>query len=81
MKNKLNKLIDFCEIVLPSQNDNILRFNQYMKSDITPDMIYAVLEWVIKNRLMCKQSRKIFNNKNRWIYSLLLFNVNCMGIW
>ena len=44
MKNKLNKLIDFCEIVLPSQNDNILRFSQYMKSDITPDMIYADLE-------------------------------------
>ena len=30
---------DFCGITLPSQKDSTLKFNQYMKSDITPFMI------------------------------------------
>ena len=28
---------------------------------------------------MCKQSRKIFNNKNSWTYFLRIFNANYMG--
>ena len=69
-------------IVLPSEKDNILEFNQYMKSDKMPELTYADITFLIKkNRLMCKQSRKFFNNKNRWAYSLWLFNVNNMSIW
>ena len=33
---------------MPSQKDNILRFNQYMKSDKMPYIIYADLESLIK---------------------------------
>ena len=33
---------------MPSQKDNVLRFNQYMKSDKMPYIIYADLESLIK---------------------------------
>ena len=45
---------DFCGIAMPSKNDNILEFNQYMKSDKMPYIIYADIESLIKNRWMCK---------------------------
>ena len=31
----------FCEIALPTQKNNILGFNQYMKSDKIPYIIHA----------------------------------------
>ena len=39
---------DFCGIVVPSEKDNILEFNQYMKSDKMPYIIYADIESLIK---------------------------------
>ena len=54
----------FCGIVMPSEKDNILEFNQYMKSDEIPHIIYADIESLIKNnRWMCKQSRKNFQQR------------------
>ena len=45
----------FCRIVMPSENDNTLEFNQYMKSDKMLYIIYADTESLIKlNRWMCK---------------------------
>ena len=38
---KVCKNKDFCGIVMPSEKDNILEFNQYMKSDKMPYIIYA----------------------------------------
>ena len=46
---------DFCGIAMSSEKDNILEFNQYMKSDKMPYIIYADIESSIKkNRWMCK---------------------------
>ena len=45
---KVCKNNDFCAIIAPSQRDNILQFNQYMKSDKTPCIIYADHESLIK---------------------------------
>ena len=39
LKNK-----DFCRIVMSSGKDNLLEFNQYMKSDKMPYIIYADLK-------------------------------------
>ena len=39
MKNK-----DFCGIVMPSEKDSRLEFNQYIKSDRMPYIIYADIE-------------------------------------
>ena len=41
---KVCKYKDFCGIVMPSEEENILEFNQYMKSDKTPHLIYADIE-------------------------------------
>ena len=45
---KVCKNEDFCGIVIPSEKDNILEFNQYMKSDEKPYIIYAGIECLIK---------------------------------
>ena len=39
-KNKVT-----CWIVMPSEKDNILQFNQYVKSDRTPYIINADMEY------------------------------------
>ena len=38
----------FCGIVMPSEKENILEFNQYMKSDEMPYIIYVDIESLIK---------------------------------
>ena len=49
------KYKDFYEFVMPSVKDNILEFNQYMKSDKMPYIFHADMESSIeKNRWMWK---------------------------
>ena len=49
-ENKLNshekvcKNNDFCEIVMPTEKNEILKFNQYIKSDKMPYIIYALIK-------------------------------------
>ena len=52
---KVCKNKDFCRILMPSEKEKILEFNQYMKSDKMSYSIYADIESLIKkNRWMCK---------------------------
>ena len=46
VKNKV-----FCRNVMPSEKDEILEFNQYMKSDKMPRIIYAEIESLIKKKI------------------------------
>ena len=46
---KVCKNKDFCGIVMPSEKDKILEFNQYMKSDKMPYIIYADIGSLIRN--------------------------------
>ena len=39
---------DFCGIVIPSEKDNVLEFNQYVKSNKITHIIYADIEFLIK---------------------------------
>ena len=79
MKKYLKK--DFCGIALSTQKDNILKFNQYMKSDKTSCIIYADLESLIKKIDICENNPgKSSKSLNRLTYSLRIFNVNYMGI-
>ena len=43
MKKHVKRKV-FFEIVMPSEKDEISRFNQYMKSDTMPFIIYADIE-------------------------------------
>ena len=45
---KVSENKDFCGIVLLSPKHNILQFNQYMKSDKIPYIVYTDLEFFIK---------------------------------
>ena len=38
------QISDFFGIVMPSEKDNILEFNQYMKSDKTRYIVYGDIE-------------------------------------
>ena len=40
-------------IVMPSEKDNVLELNQYLKSDKMPYIIYADTESLIKKRDGC----------------------------
>ena len=53
---KVCKNKDFYGIVMPSEKDNILEFNQYMKSDKMPYIIYADIESLIRKTDGCTNS-------------------------
>ena len=63
-KNKLKthekvcKSKDFCRMVLSFRKDNILKFNQYIKSDKAPCVIYEDLESLIKKIDGCGNNPK-----------------------
>ena len=50
---KLCKNKNFCGIAMPSEKDRVLEFNQYMKSDKMPYIIYADLESLIRKIDAC----------------------------
>ena len=45
---KFCKNKDFCGIVMSSEKDNILEFNQCMNSNEIPDIIMLILNWMCK---------------------------------
>ena len=53
---KVCKNKDFCGIVMPSEKDNILEFNQYIKSNKMPYIIYADIKSLIEKIDGCANS-------------------------
>ena len=53
---KVCKNKDFYGIVMPSKKDKVLEFNQYMKSDKMPYIIYADIESLIRKTDGCTNS-------------------------
>ena len=58
---KVCKDKDFCGILMPSEKDNILGFNQYMKSDKMLYIIYADIESFIKKIDGCANNPEKFS--------------------
>ena len=54
---------DFCGIVIPLQNDKILEFNQYMKSDKMVCIIYPDIESLIRNTEDVQMIQKILQQQ------------------
>ena len=50
---KVYKSKVFCGIVMPSEKDNILEYNQCIKSDKMPYIIYADFEFLMKEIYDC----------------------------
>ena len=47
---------DFCNIIIPSEETKILKFNPCQKSDKAPFIIYADLECIIERIDGCKNN-------------------------
>ena len=63
---KYVKVKIFCGIAMPSEKDNKMELNQYMKSDKMSYIIDTDIETLIKKvNEYAKKSRKFFNKKNR----------------
>ena len=62
---KVCKNKDFCGIVIPTEKKKILEFNQYMKSDKVPYIIYANIESLI----IKMDVQVIQRNLQQWKYT------------
>ena len=58
MKKHVRK--GFFRIAMPSEKDNTLEFNQHMKSDKMPYIIYADIEYLIKKVNGCANNPENF---------------------
>ena len=58
---KVCKNKDLCEIAMPPGKDNILEFNQYIKSDKMPYITYADIESLIKKIDRCANNPENFS--------------------
>ena len=71
---KVCKNKNFSRILMPSQKDNMLKFNQYMKLDKMTYIIYSDFESLIKIIDGC------VNNSEKSSTFFVIFNVNNLGI-
>ena len=67
-----------CGVIMLSEKDNILEFNQYMKSDKMPYIIYADIESLIKKIDECANNPKNssttkFGENKHTLYSQKIF--------
>ena len=53
----------FCNINMPSDDTEILDFNQYQKSDKAPFILYVDLECIIEKTDECKNNRENSSTK------------------
>ena len=81
-KNKLEsyekvcKNKDFCGIIMPSEKDKILEFNQYMKSAKMSYIIYADIKSLIKKKWMVVQIIQK-NLQQQKLESMFLADTQC----
>ena len=54
MPKKVCEEKEFFDVVIPSEDTQILEFNQYWKSDNTPSILYSDLEYLIKKKMNAK---------------------------
>ena len=53
---KVRENKDFCDVVIPSEETNLLEFNQYHESDKKAFVIYADLESLIEKMDRCRNN-------------------------
>ena len=51
---------------MPSEKDIILEFNQYMKSDKMPCIVYADIDSLIRKIYQCANNPENFSTKKMW---------------
>ena len=68
--------MDFCEIVISSEKDDILEFNKYMKSDKIPYISYADMECLIRKISGCASNSESSSTKKKQV-SIILVAIQC----
>ena len=80
---KVCKNKDFCGIAMPSEKNKILEFNQHMKSDKMPYIIYADMEFLIKRQMDVQTIQKTLQQKK--FVSMFFVGIQCrhnnVGNW
>ena len=76
---KVCKNKDFCGIVMQSEKDNILEFNQYMKSDKAPCIFYADIESLIEKIDGCANNPE--NSSTTKIVEHIHYGCSMLTIW
>ena len=81
-KNVLENEI-FCDVIMPSKDTKILKFNQYKKSDKTPFIIYADIKCIIekidgyKNNSENSSSKKVSAHIPSCFSISIIFSFRC----
>ena len=70
---------DFRNVNIPSEDTNILEFNQYQKSDKAPFIICADLECIIEKTDGCKKNPENSSTKKVSEYILSGFSVSAIS--
>ena len=55
-RKKVRENKDFCNVIMPSEDNKMLEFNQHKKSDKAPVIICAALECIIEKTDGCKNN-------------------------
>ena len=73
---------DFCEIEMPSEKNKISKFNQFMKSDKMPYVIYDDLVSLIKKLDVCANNLEKSSTTKIGGYNFLwIFSINNLWVW
>ena len=54
---------DFCNVIMPSEDTKLLKFNHHQKSDKASFIIYADLECIIQKTDQCKNNSENSSSK------------------
>ena len=74
----------FCDVIMPSKDTKILKFNQYKKSDKTPFIIYADIKCIIekidgyKNNSENSSSKKVSAHIPSCFSISIIFSFRCI---
>ena len=72
--------MDFCEIVISSEKDDILEFNKYMKSDKIRYISYADMECLIRKINGCASNSESSSTKKIGEYNSCGYSMSTYSI-
>ena len=76
LMKKYVKIKDFRGIVMPSKYDNILGFNQYVKPDRMPHIIYTDIESLVKKIDGCANNPEYYTITKRCEHILCRYSMS-----
>ena len=72
---------DYCYVEMPSENNEILKYNNGEKSMKAPFITYADLEYLLEKMHSCQSNPEKFYTEKNYAYTFWLFNFYKLFIW